>query len=227
MVDARTEQRTAGALDEAAVIDRLELKLRRLEQVRETLVVILVGMRHHGCRNRDYPVRVETQVEAPAEKAEHVVRLAGVDQHEAVVGCDDERAVALADVHEIHLEEPLLLEVRLLHPPGRTSRSYLRPLAIVFSQQRDEVSPDQLLRFRPSGHVENERCGIAGKCGRHGRGSSQAAILVPHVIQHNRGRPSGPRRQASGPRPQAPGSRLQGSGLVGIRPTLGPSRPRR
>src|SRR5687768_18378660 len=61
------------------------------------------------------------KVVAPGQEAVHVVFLAGVDDEQLVVRRDDERAVALADVDEVDLEQPLLLQRLLLHPPRFTA----------------------------------------------------------------------------------------------------------
>ncbi len=168
MRHARAEQRRTRALDDAVVIDGVEQELRRFEEAGEPAVVILVRVGDDRFANRDLSIGMRAQIEAPAEEAQHVVRLAGIDEHELIVWRDDERAVSLTDVDEIDLEQLFLLEISLPHPSRRAPRSYLRPLAVVFIQQRDEVAPDQLLSLRSIGQIVDERRGITRKSDWHG-----------------------------------------------------------
>ena len=172
MLDARAEEIGAGALDDSVVEDRFERELRRREQLRKALVVVLIGVRDHGSRDFDPAAGFVPQIEAPAEKTEHAVRLAGVDQHERAGRRHDEGAIALSDIHEVDLEEPLLLHLGLLQPARLTARSDLGRVTVVFVEALDEIAPDQLLRLGAVGVVTNEWRRVGGKW--HGISPSEA-----------------------------------------------------
>src|SRR5690606_12760779 len=101
----RPERQLAGALDDAVVVDGAKPELDGLEQPAESPVVVLIGVGDDGVWEGDDPARVLAQVEPPAEEADHIVRLPGVDKEEAVVRRDDERAVSLADIDEVDFEK--------------------------------------------------------------------------------------------------------------------------
>jgi hypothetical protein len=130
------------SLDEAAVVQRLEMEAVAGIEIPETRVVVLVGMGDDSCVKRDFHTGVAAEVEAPRQKPSHVVVLARVDEQEIVTGGDDETAIALTDVDEVDLEQTLVLDVCLFHPAVDAARPDRYPIAALVPGEPDVVAPD-------------------------------------------------------------------------------------
>ena len=90
------------------MIDAAEANFVVVEDPLEALVVILVGVRDDGRVKAELVLEL---TESPFQKAEHVVRHAGVDDDDSLVGAglggNVDATVALPDVEEDDLDRPL------------------------------------------------------------------------------------------------------------------------
>ena len=126
------------AFREAVVENRPEVDVGDLEQGLKTSVMILVRMGNDGALESESLLEA---AEAPVQEAIHIVPFPRIDDNELVLGRNEQTAIPLSDINEVHLQQPVFLDVVTMHPARLAASPHLNPLALNRSQGFEPVSP--------------------------------------------------------------------------------------